>query len=102
MALYDEGRHERHRFLYLGHDPAVCALAIGAPVQWLLGRPERAIRLEREAVELARRLRHAPSLAHALWFVGECQVTRGDIPAATATATELLALCEEHKLPQPR
>jgi class 3 adenylate cyclase/predicted ATPase len=102
MALYDERRHDRHRYLYLGHDPAVCALAIGAPVQWLLGYPERAMRLEREAVELARRLRHAPSLAHALWFVGECQVARGDVAAVTATATEQLALCEEHKLPQPR
>jgi predicted ATPase len=102
MALYDEERHERHRYLYVGHDPAVCALAIGAPVQWLLGYPERANRFANEAVELALRLRHAPSLAHALWFVGECQVACGDVAAVTATATELLALCEEHKLPQPR
>jgi predicted ATPase/class 3 adenylate cyclase len=102
MALYDEARHERHRYLYLGHDPAVCALAIAAPVQWLLGYPDRAVRLEREASELARRLRHAPSLAHALWFIGECQFVRGDVAAVAATAAELLALCEEHRLPQPR
>ena len=102
MSLYDEARHARHRYLYLGHDPAVCALAIGAPVLWLLGHPERAVRREREAMELARRLGHAPSLAHALWFVGECQVARGDIGAVTVTARELLALCDEHKLPQPR
>jgi predicted ATPase/class 3 adenylate cyclase len=102
LSLYDEGRHVRHRYLYLGHDPAVCALAIGAPVLWLLGHPERAVRREREAMELARRLGHAPSLAHALWFVGECQVARGDIGAVTATARELLGLCDEHKLPQPR
>ena len=102
MSLYDEGRHHRHRYLYLGHDPAVCALAIGAPVLWLLGHPERAVRREREAMGLARRLGHAPSLAHALWFVGEGQVARGDVGAAMATAGELLALCDEHKLPQPR
>jgi len=41
-------------------------------------------------------------LAHALWFVGEAQVARGDAEAAMATAAELLALCDEHKLPQPR
>ena len=52
--------------------------------------------------ELARRLGHAPSLAHALWFVGEGQVARGDAAAAMATAGELLALCDEHRLPQPR
>jgi predicted ATPase len=102
LALYDERRHERHRYLYLGHDPAVCALAIGAPVAWMMGQPERADRLEREALDLARRLRHAPSLAHALWFVGEAQVARGDAEAAKATTDELLALCDEHKLPQPR
>ena len=28
LKLYDEVRHARHRFLYLGHDPAACALSI--------------------------------------------------------------------------
>jgi tetratricopeptide (TPR) repeat protein len=64
MRLYDEERHERHRYLYMGHDPAVCALSIEAPVQWLIGHPNRAARVEDEAIELARRLQHAPSLAH--------------------------------------
>jgi predicted ATPase len=48
------------------------------------------------------RLQHAPSLAHGLWFVGEAQVARGDVAATMATAQELLALCDEHRLPQPR
>jgi predicted ATPase len=39
LNLYDEARHARHRFLYLGHDPAVCALAITSVLQWLLGYP---------------------------------------------------------------
>jgi predicted ATPase len=102
LALYDEARHERHRYLYMGHDPAVCALGFGAIGQWLLGHPERAIRLERDACKLARRLRHAPSLAQALWLAGECQVARRDAAAVTATATELLALGEEQRLPQYR
>jgi predicted ATPase len=41
-------------------------------------------------------------LAHGLWFVGEAQVARRDVAAAMATAQELLALCDEHRLPQPR
>jgi len=86
----------------MGHDPAVCALSIEAPVQWLLGHPNRAAWVEGEATALARRLRHAPSLAHGLWFVGEAQVLRDDVAAVTATATELLELCEEHKLPHVR
>jgi class 3 adenylate cyclase/predicted ATPase len=102
MALYDEKRHERHRFLYIGHDPAVCALGIGASVQWMLGHPERAVRLEREVIELARRLQHAPSLAHGLSWVGESQIARGDATATILTAKELLTLSDEHRLPQPR
>jgi predicted ATPase len=102
LDLYDEVRHARHRFLYLGHDPAVCALSHKAILQWLLGCPTQGLRSEREAIELARRLQHAPSLAHALWFVCQAQVVRNDAAAAMNTATELLTLSEEHGLPQTR
>ena len=102
IDLYDEARHASHRFLYLGHDPAVCALSINAIVQWLLGYPLRGIKLERDALDLARRLRHAPSLALALWFVCQAQIVRGEAAAAKSTADELLRLSEEHGLPQTR
>jgi predicted ATPase len=102
MDLYDEVRHARHRFVYMGHDPAVCALSVGATVHWALGRPGRGMRLERDARKLAQRLQHPPSLALGLSFVGEAQVARRDVAAAMATAQELLALCDEHHLPQPR
>ena len=45
--LYDERRHERHRYLYLGHDPAVCGLAIGAVVQSVRGLGDDALAMER-------------------------------------------------------
>jgi predicted ATPase len=96
LTLYDEERHAHHRYVYLGHDPAVCALGIGASVQWSLGYPARAMRSEAKAVTLARRLLHAPSLAQALRAVCQSQVARGDRAAVIATATELLGLSEEH------
>jgi predicted ATPase len=102
LNLYDEVRHARQRFVYHGHDPAVCALSIKAIVQWLLGYPTQGIRLERDAIDLARRLQHVPSLAHALWFVCQAQVMRNDAGAVIDTATELLRLSEEHGLPQTR
>ena len=102
MGLYDEVRHARHRFLYLGHDPAVCALSIKSVLQWLLGHPTQAVRSERDAIDLARRLEHVPSLAHALWFVCQAQVARSDAVAVVNTANELLTLSEEHGLPQTR
>src|SRR5262245_49259060 len=102
LNLYDEVRHAGQRFLYHGHDPAVCGLSIKAILQWLLGHPTQGIRLERDAIDLARRLQHIPSLAHALWFVCQAQVTRNDAAAVIDTATELLKLSEEHGLPQTR
>jgi class 3 adenylate cyclase/tetratricopeptide (TPR) repeat protein len=102
LDLYDEVRHAGHRFLYLGHDPAVCALSITSVLHWLLGYPEQGVQFERDAIDLARRLQHVPSLAHALWFVGQAQVARGDAVAVIKTANELLTLSEEHGLPQTR
>ena len=102
LTLYDEVRHAKHRYLYLGHDPAICALSIKSVLQWLLGHPTQGEHSERDAIELARRLKHAPSLAHALWFVCQAQVARGDARAVVNTASELLTLSEEHGLPQTR
>ena len=102
MALYDEHRHRHHRYVYLGHDPAVCALAIGSTVRWALGYPEQAMRFDEQATALARRLGHAPTLAQALSL--SCELRKGLRDASTLThiATELLALSEEHGLPQFR
>jgi predicted ATPase len=102
LNLYDEARHARHRFLYLGHDPAVCALSITSILQWLLGYPTHGVQLGHDAIDLARRLQHAPSLAHALWFVCQGQVARNDPAATVNTATELLTLSEEYGLSQTR
>jgi predicted ATPase len=102
LSLYDAERHAHHRYLYLGHDPGVCMLALSAVMQSALGCPSTATRREREAIVAARGLGHAPSLAQALWFVCESQSARGDAGAVRDTATELLELSEEYGLLQPR
>lgn len=102
LRLYHEERHAHHRYVYFGHDPAVCALAVDAVVQWALGYPARATHREGEAIALARRLGDAPSLVHALWLVCESRAARGDGAAVIDTARELLSLSEEHGHAQPR
>jgi len=102
LALYDEERHAHHRYIYLGHDPAVCGLNHGAIVRWVLGYPDSATRLADEAVTLARRLRHAPSLAQALVRGCETRAVRGDFAAVIVAATEALELSEERGLPQAK
>jgi class 3 adenylate cyclase/tetratricopeptide (TPR) repeat protein len=101
LALYDEDRDAQHRYLFMGHDPAVCAMCVGASVKWALGFPDQAARLEQRALMLARRLQHIPSLAHALSFNAHSQVLRRDFAAVAESAEELLPICKEYKLAQP-
>jgi len=72
-----------------------------ALAQGLLGFPERGARLESEGVSLARRLRHPPSLAFSLWLGCESSILRGDLPAVTTMAHELVGLTDAHGLPLP-
>ena len=101
FALYDEDRHAQHRYRYMGHDPAVCALTVSASVKWALGFPDQAARMEQKALVLARRLQHIPSLAHALSFNAQSQALRRDFAMVAASAGELLPICQEYKLAQP-
>jgi len=102
LKLHDQERHAHHRNVYLGHDPAVCGLGINASVQDALGYLDRALRCEGEAIALARRLAHPPSLAHALWLACEAGAARDDAEGILAPAAELLKLSEERGLSQPR
>ena len=102
MALCDADPQAHHRYLYIGHDPAACAFSIDAHFHMLMGYPERAKRCEARAIELARQLQHAPSLAQALGQVCEAQVLRRDVPSVIATAKELLELSEEYEIVRPR
>ena len=101
LVLYDEDRDAQHRYRYMGHDPAVCAMTVGASVKWALGFPDQATRMEQRALTLARRLQHIPSLAHALSFNAQSQALRRDVAAVAASAGELLPICQEYKLAQP-
>jgi predicted ATPase len=102
LALYDEERHAHHRFVYFGHDPCVCGLGIAQHINWALGYPTRAGHAGDKAVTLARRLKHEPTLVHALWFVAEGHTLSRDVAAVMANTSELLKLAEEYKLPQQR
>jgi class 3 adenylate cyclase/predicted ATPase len=101
LMLYDEERHAHHRYIYFGHDPAMCALAVDGVVQWARGYPARAACREEKAMTLARKLQDAPSLAHALWLVCESRAARGDDATVMDTARELLSLSEQNALSQP-
>jgi class 3 adenylate cyclase/predicted ATPase len=68
FTLYDRHQHREHAFLYGGHDPGACCGYHAAQVYWLLGYPDQALRRSREALVLARDLRHPGTLIHTLFF----------------------------------
>ena len=102
LALYDFDQHRHHALIYMGHDPAVCAHGVGSTVSYALGRLAGAADHARTALQLARRLEHAPTMAFALWFVGCAQAAQSDVVHTSSAADELLRISEEQKLPQMR
>jgi len=98
LGLYEFERHKGHALIYMGHDPAVCAHGCGSQVLSALGFPERAEQHAVQALALARRVAHAPTLAFALWYVSGGRAARGDARAVLAATDELLTLSREQKL----
>lgn len=81
LALY-RSEHFSHAFIFSGHDPAVCATAHEGVSLWMLGFPDRALGRAEEAVTLARKLSHPPSVMHALWPAMVVHCFRRDVAAA--------------------
>jgi class 3 adenylate cyclase/tetratricopeptide (TPR) repeat protein len=68
LAAFDDRTRTKFWTAYTGHDAGVthrCYLALDL---WHLGYPDRALRVDREARELARTIGHAFSLGHAVDF----------------------------------
>jgi class 3 adenylate cyclase/tetratricopeptide (TPR) repeat protein len=99
LRIYDPEKHKDHALNYGGHDPGVCAKALGSLALWLLGYPDQAARSADEAIALAQSLKHIPSLAHALmWKCSICDLPRRDYVSARECADNLAALATEQGL----
>jgi predicted ATPase len=95
LALYDEQRHRGHALVYIGHDPAACAHALGANALWMLGFPDQALRHSVQAITRGEQSSHPPTLAHALWYVGNLHVLRNDHVAVAELAERYLSISAE-------
>jgi tetratricopeptide (TPR) repeat protein len=99
LAIYDPTKHSRHALAYGGHDPGVCAKAVGSANLWLLGYPDQAARSSEEAVALAEKLGHAPSLTHAIIFnSGIYDVYVRDYGSALKHSEQMIRVASEQKL----
>ena len=96
--LYDFDRHHSLGLLYGGHDPGVCAYQHGALLDWLLGYPDKAVASIREAVSLAKRLRHPLSLSHALIYGSVLHLFRREPDIAFQRVSDAEALAAEQRI----
>ena len=99
QARYDERAHAPLASAY-GQDFGVWILSYLEQAQLWLGYPDKGARAIREALALARRLRHPLSLCNALAFSGLSCVYRYEPERARDFSEELHQLAMEHGFPQ--
>ena len=96
--LYDPERHRSHRQLYGGHDPGACALYMSAQAHWLLGHPDTALVIGREALAIAERIAHPFTLATALVMNAVLHLDRDEPALALQRIEAAETLAEEQRI----
>ena len=97
-GLYDLNRHRHHRQLYGGHDPGACAHYVGAQAQWILGYPQRALALGKEALAMSERIAHPFSFGLALSYNAMLHLDRREPELALQRLEAVEALVAEHRI----
>jgi predicted ATPase len=90
VAAYDDRERTRFWTAHTGHNAGVTHRGYLALSLWHLGYPDQALKLDREAYELARTIGHAFSLGHAVDFTAFlCQYHRLGAEVQSAAEEEL-------------
>jgi tetratricopeptide (TPR) repeat protein len=96
IAIYKREEHAAQMFLYAGHDPGACCRYQFSQVRWLLGYPDQAQALIRDAERLADELNHPQTTTVVLWMKAWLEYQRGEREAAARTAERLRELATAH------
>ena len=91
-------RSQQTMTIYLGFEGNMLAVAVLAGNLWLRGYPNQAIECGRQAVEEARNMDHALTLAIALLWAIIVYLWTGDLESAEADIDQLMALSEPNSL----
>jgi class 3 adenylate cyclase/predicted ATPase len=94
LSLYDSEQHQTPAFVY-AFDPKVVCLDYLARTLFPMGSVDRAIDLNNEAIDEARRIGHRNSLALPLFFGATIHQLRADTDTVRDYAGELIVLAEE-------
>ena len=94
MTLYDPREHGPLAYV-CGVDPGSSGLSFLSNVLWLQGYTDQAVDTIRRAIDGARELDHAPSIAHTLTFAASLADFERDAPWLEETSNELLRVATE-------
>ncbi|MBV8362109.1 MAG: AAA family ATPase, partial [Deltaproteobacteria bacterium] len=95
VAMYDPRQHGNHAQIY-GHDPAVVCLMHASWAYWLLGFPDRALKLGEESLARAREIAHPSTSATTAAFVACLQQWCGNASAVEELCATAIAISAEH------
>jgi predicted ATPase len=96
---YDPEQYQSHRDLYGGHDAGVCAWMLGGHAEWLLGHADTALASLTEALALAERIFHPPSLVFVLCYAAMLHVYRCEPESILSRLAAAEAVAAEQRLP---
>jgi class 3 adenylate cyclase len=95
LALYDEVR-DRPLAFRLGVDAKQGILSYLGWDLWLLGYPDQAVAIGKEAIAFAQKLSHANSVASAEFFLNIVHMYRREAATVQSNAERIIAFCSEH------
>lgn len=96
VEQYDRELHERHKYLFGGHDPGVCGHGQLGTLHWSAGLPDDAVAAVADGEVLAAQLGHPPSEALIRFHACVMRINSGDRAAARVAVDGLSAYCREH------
>ncbi len=97
-SLYDFDQHSQLAYVY-GTDHAAITSAFLGTCYCLMGRHQEALQVQRTALDWAKDLKHAHSVAQILVYMCKVHLLARDIPALQQDVEALSKVAEEHSLP---
>ncbi|XOV82414.1 MAG: AAA family ATPase [bacterium] len=101
IEMYDKSAHAGHAYTF-GQDPLMAAMSYRGIALWWLGLPVQAGDAADRAIDIARELGHARSLAFALANATRCHLKRGAYERCITVGEEGIELCAELGFPDFR
>ncbi len=96
--LYDFDKHGQLAYVY-GTDHAAITAAFLGTCYCLMGRLDQALDIQRQAIDGAKRLKHAHSVAQILVYSCKVHLLTRNIPALVQDVEALEKIAQEHSLP---